>query len=87
MIGHRQWSPCPVGIFPNQGNMLSLPDKAKSQEFKRLDDSPFGSINRKRALDSHSRFGHKGFKHRRLDLKNLLAKSLDMEVNSRLDVG
>jgi len=43
--------------------------------------------NVSRVQDSHSRFGHKGFKHGRLDLKNLLAKSLDMEANSGLDVG
>ena len=87
MIGHREWSPCAIRILPNHRNVLSLPDKAKPQKFKRLADSPWERQPETWALDGYSRFGYKGFKHRRLDLKNLPAKSINMETNSRLNVG
>ena len=47
MIGHRQRSQSAIRIVPNHGDVLLLPDHAKPQKFKCLDDLPPGSINGK----------------------------------------
>ena len=46
MVGHCEWSSCAIEIFPNHRNMLSLSDKVKPHEFKCLDNSSFGSVDR-----------------------------------------
>jgi len=49
MIGHRQGRIRSIGILPDHGDMLTLPDNFESENFQSLDDSALGRINGKLA--------------------------------------
>jgi hypothetical protein len=88
MIGHGKWRLSAVGIVAHHRNVLSLSNDSESEHRECFNYFRLWGVDREFwQLSSYLGFCNKHFEDGRINFKNFVSKSLEMETNCRLHVG